>query len=70
MLSFGSQLKDYEWDEAESRLASLVPLRSDLMRGDHRAMYLGWLLAVQFQEIPDDAPEPRAAGTRQTERCS
>ena len=39
-------------------LGSLVPLRSDLMRGDHRAMYLGWLLAVRFQEIPDDAPEP------------
>lgn len=58
VLSFNSEVEDYEWDEGESRLASLVPLRSDLMRGDHRAMYLGWLLAVQFQEIPDDAPEP------------
>jgi hypothetical protein len=58
VLSFESEVEDYEWDEGESRLASLVPSRSDLMRGDHRAMYLGWLLAVQFQEIPDDAPEP------------
>ncbi len=58
VLSFESELEDYEWDEGKSWLASLVPLRSDLMRGDHRAMYLGWLLAVQFQEIPDDAPEP------------
>jgi hypothetical protein len=58
VLSFESELEDYEWDEGESWLASLVPLRSDLMRGDHRAIYLGWLLAVQFQEIPDDAPEP------------
>jgi len=45
-------------ERGKSWLASLVPLRSDLMRGDHRALYLGWLLAVQFQEIPDDAPEP------------
>lgn len=58
VLSFESELEDYEWDEGKSWLASLAPLRSDLMRGDHRAMYLGWLLAMQFQEIPDDAPEP------------
>ena len=58
VLSFESELEDYEWDEGKSWLASLVPIRSDLMRGDHRAMYLGWLLAVQFEEIPDDAQEP------------
>lgn len=58
VLSFESELEDYEWDEGKSWLASLVPLRSDLMRGDHRALYLGWLLAVQFQEVPDEAPEP------------
>ena len=58
VLSFESEVEDYEWDEGESRLASLVPLRSDLMRGDHRALYLGWLLAVQFEEIPDDELEP------------
>jgi hypothetical protein len=39
-------------------LASLVLLRSDLMNGDHRALYLGWLLAVQFREIAEDDPEP------------
>ena len=59
ILSFEAELEDYEWQEEErSWLASLVPIRSDLMRGDHRALYLGWLLAVQFQEIRDDAPEP------------
>jgi len=58
VLSFESELEDYEWDEGGSWLASLVALRSDLMRGDYRALYIGWLLAVQFQEIPDDAPEP------------
>jgi len=59
ILSFEAELEDYEWQEEErSWLASLVPIRSDLMRGDHRALYLGWLLAVQFREIRDDAPEP------------
>ena len=28
------------------------------MRGDHRALYLGWLLAVQFREVPDGDLEP------------
>ena len=58
ILSFESELEDYEWEEDRSWLASLVPIRSDLMRGDHRALYLGWLLGVQFQEIPDGAAEP------------
>ena len=58
ILSFESELEDYEWEEERSWLASLVPIRSDLMRGDHRALYLGWLLAVQSREVPDDAPEP------------
>ena len=29
------------------------------MRGDHRALYLGWLVAVQAGKVDDEAPEPR-----------
>jgi hypothetical protein len=58
VLSFDSDLEGYEWDGERSWLASLVPIRSDLMRGDHRALYLGWLLAVQFREVPDGNLEP------------
>jgi hypothetical protein len=58
VLSFDAELEDYEWDGERSWLASLVPIRSDLMRGDHRALYLGWLLAVQSREVSDDMPEP------------
>ena len=48
VLSFRSEdEEDYEWAEGEGWLGSLLPLRSSLMRGDHRALYLGWLLAVQ-----------------------
>ncbi|HEV8719635.1 MAG TPA: hypothetical protein VGW77_03235 [Candidatus Binatia bacterium] len=58
VLSFDAEIEDYEWDEEKSSLASLVTIRSDLTHGDHRALYLGWLLAVQFQEVPDDVLEP------------
>ena len=58
VLSFDAELEGYEWDGERSWLASLVPIRSDLMRGDHRALYLGWLLAVQFREVPDGNLEP------------
>jgi len=58
ILSFNSDDEEYEWAEEEGWLASLMPIRSDLIRGDHRALYLGWLLAVQTEEIDDDTPEP------------
>jgi hypothetical protein len=58
ILSFEAELEDYDWEEERSGLASLVPIRTDLMRGDHRALYLGWLLAVQFREVPDGGIEP------------
>jgi hypothetical protein len=58
VLSFYAELEDYEWEQDMGWLASLVPIRSDLMGGDHRALYLAWLLAVQCGEIPDDDLEP------------
>ncbi len=39
-------------------LATLVPLRADLMNGDHRALYLVWLLGVQDGAVDDDQFEP------------
>ncbi|MDJ0892932.1 MAG: hypothetical protein QNK18_17295 [Gammaproteobacteria bacterium] len=59
VLSFRSDDEgDYEWAEGEGWLTSLMPIRAALMRGDHRALYLGWLLGAQEQEIGDDAVEP------------
>ncbi len=59
VLSFRSEdEEDYEWAEGKGWLGSLLPLRSSLMRGDHRALYLGWLLAVQSEEVDEDAVEP------------
>ncbi|SRR6266566_2834811 len=45
-------------DEAEGELSSLISVRSELARGDLRALYLGWLLCVQNGELDDDEIEP------------
>ena len=48
-----------EWFEDGQLLASLTPLRAELLRGDRRVAYLAWLLAVQAGELDPDTPEPR-----------
>jgi len=59
ILSFRSEdEEDYEWAEGDGWLASIVPLRAELMRGDLRALYLGWLLAAQMEEVDEDTVEP------------
>lgn len=47
-----------DWDDGDGWLASLIPLRADLAAGDHRALYLAWLLGAQNGELEDDAIEP------------
>ena len=59
ILSFyASEIEEAEWTESEGWLPPLLPLRSDLMSGDYRCLYLGWLLAVQQRGIDDGALEP------------
>jgi hypothetical protein len=48
-----------EWFEDDQLLASLTPLRAELLRGDRRVAYLAWLLAAQAGELDPDTPEPR-----------
>jgi hypothetical protein len=47
-----------EWVEGEGQLASLIPVRGELARGDVRALHLGWLLCAQNGELDDDDLEP------------
>jgi len=47
-----------EWVEGEGILASLLPLRDDLARGDLRSLYLGWLRSAQKGALADDWLEP------------
>lgn len=46
------------WLETEGVLASLIPVRAALARGDLRALYLAWLLTVQDSDIDEAAVEP------------
>ncbi|HYH99832.1 hypothetical protein [Hyalangium sp.] len=56
----------FELDEAwsdelvqgEGWLASLLPLRQELLSGDLRALYLGWLAGVAFGRVGADEEEP------------
>jgi hypothetical protein len=41
-------------------MGSLMSLRSDLLRGDLRCLYLGWLLCAQNEEFGKDELEPAA----------
>src|SRR5207302_2954857 len=47
-----------EWVEGGDVLSSILPVRNDLISGDLRALYLGWLLCVQEGELDDDSVEP------------
>lgn len=58
ILSFDSEDEDGEWEDGEGWLASLTALRSDLMRGDYRCLYLGWLLTLRTSELNSDTIEP------------
>jgi hypothetical protein len=48
-----------DWVKGDGELASLISVRSELARGDLRALYLGWLLCVQTGDLDDDDIEPR-----------
>ncbi len=49
---------DEDDDAGETWLTSLITVRADIAGGDHRALYLGWLCAVQTGELDDAAVEP------------
>ncbi|MCF6245938.1 MAG: hypothetical protein L3J69_01125 [Desulfobacula sp.] len=58
IFDFTSETEDYDWEEGEGYLLPLISLRSDLIRGDYRCLYLAWLFCAQIDEIEDDEKEP------------
>ena len=58
ILDLLSEDEDGDWDDGSGWLSSLIPLRADLAEGDHRALYLAWLLCVQSGDLKDGATEP------------
>jgi hypothetical protein len=58
IVEFLADLDDPEWEEGEGWMASLLPLRAELLRGDLRCLYLGWLRGVQEGDFEDAEKEP------------
>jgi hypothetical protein len=58
IFEFTSATEDYEWEEGEGWLSSLISLRADIFQGDYRALYLAWLFCVQMEEMEDGELEP------------
>ncbi len=57
----GDSERDLEEDEDDGGsgwMARLLPLRDELLRGDTRPLYLGWLARVGSEEIGDEDIEP------------
>jgi hypothetical protein len=53
------ELGEDDWnDDGSGWLATLAPLRAELLSGDLRLFYLAWLAAVQDELLPDHAHEP------------
>ena len=62
ILSFVSEEEECcDWDEGDGWLASLISLRSDIIRGDYRALYMAWLQEAQW-DIEDDYSPPVPPG--------
>ena len=53
-----SEPGDEDWDDGSGWLAALAPLRTDLLSGDWRLLYLLWLAEVELGGRKDDETEP------------
>jgi hypothetical protein len=59
VVDLNSQFEDGAFDEdGDGWLTSIIPVRADMAAGDLRALYLGWLLCLQADELADDDLEP------------
>jgi hypothetical protein len=58
IVGFEAESEMDDWDDGSGWMGSLLTLRSDLLRGDLRCLYLGWLLCVQCEEFSGEVLEP------------
>jgi hypothetical protein len=49
---------DDSWDETTGELGAMVAARSELLGGDHRLLYLAWLMGIQWDHADDEDTEP------------
>jgi hypothetical protein len=48
----------FDDDEADGLLSALLPIRKAVAAGDHRALYLAWLLCLASGDLEDTIQEP------------
>ena len=60
---------DY-WEEPGGQLAAMIQARSELAAGDLRLLYLGWLLAVQSDDVDDKDADRRCRPPGGAERAA
>jgi hypothetical protein len=58
LLTLWSEREEDDWEGDEGWMSSLAPLRADLMAGDLRCLYLGWLNCVGCDEVEEEEAEP------------
>jgi hypothetical protein len=58
VLCFSADELETDWEEGDGLIDSLLPIRADLLRGDYRALYLGWLFAVWRESVDAGQLEP------------
>jgi hypothetical protein len=46
-----------EWEDGGEWMPGLISLREELLNGDFRSLYLGWLSGI-YGDVDDDEPEP------------
>ena len=58
IVGFENESEQDDWDDGTGWMGSLMSLRSELLCGDLRCLYLGWLLCVQCEEFAEEELEP------------
>lgn len=58
IVTFNSEEEEEEWPDESDALSALIPIRTQLARGDLRSLYIGWLRGAQTGELGDEAIEP------------
>ena len=58
IVGFENESEQNDWDDGTGWMGTLMSLRSELLHGDLRCLYLGWLLCVQLKEFAGEELEP------------
>jgi len=59
IIDLWSEREEFEdWDEVSGWMGAIAGCRNGLLRGDLRALYLAWLLSIQYDEVDPDDVEP------------